>query len=406
MPMPDTPAGDEAVHAALRSHFESVRRPREDDNACVQWPIHQQRPGPGDAPTLVSDPASGIGQSADRSALTAARTAIARHANGVLQQLYALESDVYAQYKTKPTQWLDERILTGRQNNARLRSVALFGTQMLGTRPLTDVVSTPTHVVVSDYGGTVTLLDADLEPVCSEVLHLSQARGISVDTARSKIYSGGGNGEIVVADFELTRQSILYGHANRITGTQPIPDAMLVSSDAGGVCKLWDLNKEVCMLTQIHGASVRAMAVHECGALVLAALSNGSVALSDLRVASPVQQVASHAASVTCCSWRSGTLTFASGGDDNVCLVTDIRKVQQPLATIYAHPASVTSTLFTPLGLVTAGADCQLRFWSLDTYRLQHSERTLAKVTALTRTGLAIFSARYDRCVDKFCLDL
>lgn len=240
----------------------------------------------------------------------------------------------------------------------RLQSVELYGSQMVGDRPVSITRFAPNGEIVAagNWGGALKLLNLpDMIEIKTLRGHTDRIGGISwfpdatlsgsnVSPESVNIASGGAEGNVHL--WSLSRDtplSTLAGHNQRICRVEFHPSGRYVASASEDTTwRLWDVNTSSELLLQEgHSRGVFALAFNTDGSLLASAGMDSIGRIWDLRTGRTVMILEGHIRPIYALDWGVDGHRVLSGSGDGWVKCWDVRKVQ-PSGGIGAHKSVVS----------------------------------------------------------------
>jgi pre-mRNA-processing factor 19 len=213
--------------------------------------------------------------------------------------------------------------------------------------------------------------------------HKTSVPGVTcLDVHGDHVVTGGADNTVVLLSNQMQRsgeritavtskkEAVLSGHSKRVNKVKFHPEwsaaqDLLVSCAQDSTVRVWREQKEAHVISA-HQGSVSDIDIHCAGSHVLAASKDGHWSLSDLHTGQTVVLTAGPSG-FSGCSFHPDGLIFATGGDDGVVRVWDV-KSNKNVANFEGHKGYVTALTFNENGYFMATAaeeDQVLKLWDL-----------------------------------------
>ena len=128
---------------------------------------------------------------------------------------------------------------------------------------------------------------------------------------------------------------------------------ILAVGSSNGKTKLIDLNKQLIIKNMnLHCLRVGSIKFHPTKSFLLASGSKDcSVIIKDLRIKQNIRPeiIFEHEGEICGLSWQTSGFCLASGGNDNLIKIFDLRKKSEPILKIKEHSAAVRALEFSPM---------------------------------------------------------
>jgi len=284
-------------------------------------------------------------------------------------------------------------------SNVELEKLDLYASQAGFARPVAAVRLFGDRLCVGDYAGTLSVLDTaeDLAVAAS-----AQGTGRVGDiAAHADFVASGDLANVNLYSWDLRHLGVLRGHASAVTALDIHHTGDYIVSSGDSTWRLWDRQTLDSLLVQDgHTGEVNCAKISADGCMVGTAGADHDVRVWDLRNGLPVTTLQNHPCAVRTLAWDpNSSWTLASAGDDNRCLVWDLRQAARPLHTLYAHTSTVTGAVFAGGTLITSSLDETVKLWRDGELRRVH--RTGCRMLCVD-AGRQIAAGRWDRQVDLY----
>lgn len=301
----------------------------------------------------------------------------------------------------------------------RLRSLALSGSQVASTRPISHVRLSPddTYAAIGSWDGSVKTISTKNLGIVSPVeqAHAGKVGEVDWNVGGDLLASGGEDGLVKVfsvASGELRPTAALQGHERRIAGTKFHPSGDYVATASfDKTWRLWDIQKqEELLLQEGHGKEVYCIAFQCDGALLCSAGFDCTPMVWDIRSGKCAMSLSGHTKPVYSVDWSPNGYHLATAGGDGTVNIWDVRK--STLAqTILAHDSTVSAVQFDKSNgrfLMSGGYDKNIKVYSSDNWlNVALLEGHVDKILTLdvAAGGDMIMSGGWDRSVKLWTQD-
>lgn len=249
-------------------------------------------------------------------------------------------------------------------------------------RPISTCAFSPSgaRLATASFDHKVRVYDVNNQYQLERTLVGHESRVCDARFANSELVvcSGSADGQVRVWKGSETC-SVLSGHVSRVGRLAPFA-GYLVSTSFDRTFRLWDLEREKCLLLQDgHSREVYACAVHPDQSLVCTTDLGGTSRVWDLRSANTTHVFAGHTLGVLACDFHANGWLLATSSLDNSARVWDLRQ-SKPLAVLPCHLQAVTSCKFDQRHasrLVTASHDRSVAVWDFNSKRRLASQPKL-----------------------------
>ena len=298
-----------------------------------------------------------------------------------------------AQQREQATIPLRTHIKNRRQIKEELAKFDLFGTQIVGERPVSITRFSPSGemVAVGNWAGGVKLLDVpNLDEKRSLRGHTGMVSGISwIENSPSSLNlaSGGGGqgGRPDIHFWSLDRDTplaTLRGHTDRVCRVEFHPSGKyLASASFDTTWRLWDVETTTELLLQEgHSRQVFCVSFNTDGSLLASGGFDSLGRIWDLRTGRTVMILDGHIREIFALDWAGDGHRVMSGSGDGWVKCWDIRAMRCT-GSVGAHNGNVSDLRWykgaskANTFLLTSGFDKNINIFSADEWALAKSLR-------------------------------
>jgi len=159
--------------------------------------------------------------------------------------------------------------------------------------------------------------------------------------------------------------STLSGHGNWLKSTRFSHDGSLILSGADDKkCKLWDVNKEVCIYSFKHPGFVNSVRFHPDDTCFATSCHDKKIRIFDVRSKELIQVYAQHTEAVNSVDFNPNGLNLASTSADKTVKLWDLRQGNL-MYTLTGHSGATSSVAFSRTGdyFATGAQDSLVILW-------------------------------------------
>ncbi|QLL33717.1 hypothetical protein HG536_0F00410 [Torulaspora globosa] len=273
-----------------------------------------------------------------------------------------------------------KREIKERRNLAqRLKNLALAGSQVASTRPISHVRLSPDdcYAAIGSWDGSLKTISTKNLEVLSvvEQAHNGKVGEVDWNATGDLLATGGEDGQVKLfsaAAGELRPTIAFEGHERRVAGTKFHPSGKYVASCSfDKTWRLWDIQtQQELLLQEGHSREVYCIAFHSDGALLCSGGFDCTPVAWDIRSGKSVMSLAGHMKPVYSVDWSPNGYHLATAGGDGTVNVWDVRKSTQA-QTILAHDSTVSVVRFNKLNgkfLMSGSYDKNIKVYSSDNW--------------------------------------
>eukprot|EP00760_Papus_ankaliazontas_P039424 PhM_4_TR9563/c0_g1_i1/m.26172/K12662/PRPF4, PRP4; U4/U6 small nuclear ribonucleoprotein PRP4 len=245
------------------------------------------------------------------------------------------------------------------------------------------------RVAIGDWVGDVRLWDIDTAEEVAAVPKAHDGRVLSVAWgAAADLFATGGADKVAKVWRSTSggsRPALVHAltgaHSDAVTSVGFLPhhdSTALVTGSADASFAVWDLARAAMPVWRQRGqpGGVTALSPHCDGSLVFVADETGLLVAWDLRSGLVASTLRVHEKRILCVDSALDGHTVATGGEDNMVCIWDLRQPAAHSAALASHKGLVTDVRFAPDRrrhpfLVSASFDLTLKTWECTTGRYQ-----------------------------------
>lgn len=295
----------------------------------------------------------------------------------------------------------------------RLKSLALAGSQVAATRPISHVKLSPDncYAAIGSWDGSLKTISTKNLQILSVVEQAHTGKVGEVDwNATGDLLATGGEGGLLklfsAVAGDLRPMTVFEGHERRVAGTKFHPSGKYVASGSfDKTWRLWDIQtQQELLLQEGHSREVYCIAFHCDGALLCSGGFDCTPVVWDIRSGKSAMSLAGHTKPVYSVDWSPNGYHLATAGGDGTINIWDVRKSAQA-QTILAHDSTISVVRFDKLSgkfLMSGSYDKDIKVYSCDNWvnvavLKGHVDKILSLDIALD--GSMIVSGGWDRSV-------
>ncbi|SCV05123.1 LANO_0H00540g1_1 [Lachancea nothofagi CBS 11611] len=311
-----------------------------------------------------------------------------------------------------------QAIIVGRRKlNAKLATYELQGSQVVSSRPISQVTLSPDHrhAACGSWKGDVQILNPEtLEVIAAlETAHDGKIGGLHWNSSSQLLVTGGADNMVKIWDpLSQDLKAEFRGHEARVARVKFHPsDKYIASASFDMTWRLWDVETQVeLQLQEGHSKEVYSLDFQADGSLLCSAGLDSIARVWDLRSGQSLMVFKGHAKPIYGVSWSPNGHHIATGSGDGTVKVWDLRNIEKPFS-ILAHNNIVSDVNFGKNNgycLVTSSYDKTIGVFAADSWiKLAslrgHTDKILS--VDISSDGTQLLSCGWDRSVKKWSLN-
>lgn len=315
---------------------------------------------------------------------------------------------------------VQKEILYRRELNKSLKKFELSGSQLVSSRPVSQVAisSDDSMVATCSWGGDLKILSTETLEIIKafDTAHDSKIGGVDWNPDGTALVTGAANGEIRIWNLNNDSESpagTLTGHENRVARVRFHPSGKYVASASFDMTwRLWDVEKQIeLQLQEGHAKEVYCVAFQKDGSLLCSTGLDSVGLVWDLRSGKSIMALEGHTKPIYGLDWSPNGYEIATGSADGTIRLWDVRKVGI-LGALPAHNSIVSEVKFDKANghyLVSSSYDKTLNIYSGDNWTklsvIQgHTDKILS--VDISTDGSHLFSSGWDRSLKQWSLKI
>ncbi|GAV48626.1 hypothetical protein ZYGR_0N00300 [Zygosaccharomyces rouxii] len=294
----------------------------------------------------------------------------------------------------------------------KTKNIELMGSQVVSTRPVSQVSLSPNGslVAAASWAGDLTILNSQTLEILQNKpqIHMGKIGGIHWSPTGDLITAGGEEGSVKLFGYKsntLEEMATLNGHENRVTDSKFHPSGRFIASASFDMTwRLWDVEtQEELLLQEGHGKELYSLGFQCDGSLVCSGGIDCKGLVWDIRSGKRAMSLSGHTKPIYSLDWSPNGYQVATGSGDGTIRIWDLRKPEE-YQTILAHKSIVTKVAFEKNGncLVSSGYDKSINLygaynWAQLTTLEGHMDKILC--VDISENASSVVSCGWDRSV-------
>lgn len=307
---------------------------------------------------------------------------------------------------------MTKEIKRKRQFNKQMETIELVGSQVVSTRPVSQLSISPggSAVAAANWAGGLTVLDSQSLDIVHDKpeAQMGKISGVDWNSSGDRIVTGGEEGTIKLFDYKsssLQELTTFNGHDNRVTDTKFHPSGKFIGSASFDITwRLWDVEaQEEILLQEGHGKELYSLAFQCDGSLVCSGGLDCTGLVWDIRSGKRLMSLSGHAKPIYSVDWSPNGYQIATGSGDGTIRIWDLRRPEE-YQTILAHKSIVTKVKFEKNGrcIASSGYDKLINIYGAENWRLLttlkgHMDKILS--IDISENAESLVSCGWDRSV-------
>lgn len=307
---------------------------------------------------------------------------------------------------------MTQEIKKRRHFGTQTKKIELMGSQVVSTRPISQVSLSPSGslVAAASWAGHLTILSSQTLDILQNKPqgHMGKIGGLSWNPTGDLITAGGEEGSIKLFGYNfnsLKELATFNGHENRVTDSKFHPSGKFIASASFDMTwRLWDVEtQEELLLQEGHGKELYSLDFQCDGSLVCSGGIDCKGLVWDIRSGNRVMALSGHTKPIYSLEWSPNGYQVATGSGDGTIRIWDLRKPEE-YQTILAHKSIVTKVAFEKNGncLVSSGYDKSINLygaynWAQLTTLQGHMDKILC--VDISENASSVVSCGWDRSV-------
>ncbi|SCW04607.1 LAFE_0H17282g1_1 [Lachancea fermentati] len=313
---------------------------------------------------------------------------------------------------------IQREILYRRNLNHSLSQFELTGSQIASTRPISQVVFSPTgeHIASGSWAGDIKIVERSTLDIVKEfrTAHNGKIGGLDWHESGKLVVSGAADNCVKVWNTSsngTNPAAVLTGHVGRVARVKFHPCGRFIASASFDTTwRLWDLeSQDELQLQEGHAKEVFCLAFQSDGSLICSAGLDSLGIVWDIRIGKSIMLLEGHAKPIYGLDWSPNGYHIATGGADGAIKLWDIRR-KGTVGTIMANKGIVSEVKFDKARgsfLVSSSYDKTVSLFSADNWKpiasLEgHTDKVLS--VDISKDGDNIISSGWDRSVKLWTL--